>query len=282
MTFPAQDFIRRLLEYDPERRMSLAGALSHEWLMPREPLPRHATIEETSEQSFSQGSSPLTSLAEDDADVEAMDMMMREADADDLGLFDGPCDHPQEHEHNGAEPTMRTRLAQMRLGSAQPAQKRGRGRRADGADHVPESRRKRKYGDLSGQNAAQPVPGAEEEHTVQAQMAVDGDESWGNLEVPTTSPANGQAAVNVNGHSGTRGHHGRKEPGGRATRVSGRGRTSGRAGKTGGVPKTPLHEAAAGMVIEEEHSSEYGAAEASAPKQMRSSRRSPAKVPRRA
>lgn len=262
----AKDFIRQLLEYDPHKRLSLSAARRHPWLNPAPEGFHHEhreVREDSSILSLDPADSSLTSLGEED--MASMDAVMNSDQSDGDG-------------HGG----MQTKLERLQLNQQQRNGKTALQRRsqvlADAAEHekeLPEP----SWQMLSAARAAPPSRTGKRKLGVDAGSSGDGEQGRvvgvvaGDWDLINGAVANGKAIMNGQLQEGKNRMDGVGEmPHNGKTTRSTRGR--GRGGKS------RLHEAAVGMVIEEEHMDERKVP--SPPqKHRRSSRHSPAKMPRR-
>lgn len=262
----AKDFIRQLLEYDPHKRLSLSAARRHPWLNPAPEGFHHEhreVREDSSILSLGPADSSLTSLGEED--MASMDAVMN-------------SDQSDGDAHGG----MQTKLERLQLNQQQRNGKTALQRRsqvlADAAEHekeLPEP----SWQMLSAARAAPPSRTGKRKLGVDAGSSGDGEQGRvvgvvaGDWDLINGAVANGKAIMNGQLHEGKNRMDGVGEmPHNGKTTRSTRGR--GRGGKS------RLHEAAVGMVIEEEHMDERKVP--SPPqKHRRSSRHSPAKMPRR-
>lgn len=265
----AKDFVRQLLEHDPLKRLSLTAARAHPWLNQNygSQYTRREIQLDSSVASFGPVGSSLTSLP--DEDMASMDDVIHE-----------------DTDHGEGPGGMQTKLEQLQINQQQRNGQHALQRRsqvlAAAAEHekelpepswqmlnaasaLPPSRvAKRKLGEGSPSGDGEPS----------LSVVIEGckaDDGW--------SVVDGTAAnANANGHT----NGGTKKPDSHGVPTTpghpGRGTRATRGRARGGVGRSRLHDAAAGMVVEEEYGNE---GEVAHPKPRRSSRHSPAKMPRR-
>ncbi|KAG6331844.1 hypothetical protein ID866_7247 [Astraeus odoratus] len=271
----AKHFIRQLLEYDPHRRLSLSAARAHLWLNQTHSGSHHEHREVHATHSITslgpEGSS-LTSLPDDD--IASVDFAMQSDDYEVDG--EGPSGMQtklerlqlNQQQHNG-KPILQRR-SQVLASAAERDQElpEPSWQMLNAAGALPPVRvGKRKLGGSAG-------PSENGEQGLNVMEGDKGDDSWNAVDGAGADDNNHANGVKEKPDSTDESTPalGRSAKGPRPTRGKGRG------GRT--VSKSRLHEAAAGMVVEEEHLDEQHALRSSKPR--RSSRHSPAKMPRRA
>ncbi|KAL4073772.1 kinase-like domain-containing protein [Scleroderma yunnanense] len=257
----AKDFIRELLEYDPLKRLSLTAARRHPWLNQNRPAsqPREIHVD-SSVASFGPVGSSLTSLP--DEDIALMDAAIHddEIDGDGPGGMQTKLEKLQlnQQQRNGRHALQRrsqvlAEAAEHEMGLPEPSWQ-----MLNTAGALPPLRAaKRKLGEGAG-------PSGDGEQGLSIVMeGVEGNNDWSIVDGNAIGHRNGGRKPDSAGASTT---PGRAVRGSRVTRGKARG------------GRLRLHDVAAGMLVEEEHGSE---GEVASTKPRRSTRHSPAKVPRR-
>lgn len=251
----ANDFIRRLLEFDPRGRLSLTAARQHPWLNQPNPAAAGANNHETFSSLASFPDSSLTSLPDDD-DKAMADTSMR-------------------------EPSMSTGFEQLQLEPRNQSPPRNGGR-------VPLQRRSQVLANAAENDVDLPEPSWQMLDAAGAGPARAGKRKLNEHDLQALSVAM-EDGENVTPHNGGARKKGKQTPssdaedsatsgdapapappkrGGGAGRGRGRGR-----GRGGAQVKARLQEAAVGMVVEEDHMDD----ETEPPRPRRSSRPSPNK-----
>ncbi|KAI9571653.1 kinase-like domain-containing protein [Boletus coccyginus] len=253
----AKDFIRRLLEFDPRRRMSLSAACLHPWLNQSNPAVAGANIPRETREAFpsdaSSPDSPLTSLPDDY----------------DEAMADAPV----------SEPSMSANLQQLQLGQQDQSPQRNGGR-------APLQRRSQVLANAAENDIALPEPSWQMLDAAGAAPARAGKRKLNEQDLQSLSAVM-EDGENVTPHNGGARKKGKQTTssdeedsatGGDALaaappkRGGGAGRGRGR-GRGATQVKARLQEAAAGMVVEEDHMDD----ETEPPRHRRSSRTSPNK-----
>ncbi|KAH7928923.1 kinase-like protein [Leucogyrophana mollusca] len=265
----ARDFIRRLLDVNPRTRMSLADARNHPWLrnmhnIPGNDRPRE-TLAASSVASLPVGGSSLSSLPDDD------DFMADDTNNDPV--------ISQGIEHLRLRGNTRAPLQRRSQVLSQAAEDDGGQMLAEPSWQMIASQEHEHHNQNppqdQNQNQAGPGPSTRA-HKRKASEYTDG---LGAVREEGAENASPTPAVDGARKKGRGSSDSDSAPKTRGTKA-GRGR--GRGGATNGTPRTKLHEAAAGMKVEEEHMSE-DEDEDNLPAQRprRSARHSPQKAARR-
>ncbi|KAH7888959.1 kinase-like domain-containing protein [Phlebopus sp. FC_14] len=255
----AKDFIRQLLEYDPGRRMSLTAARRHPWLnqgLPKAGNPREVRAAD-SIASLGPDDSSLTSLPDDNDDAMLADSEPNSDPAMNAGLENLDLNQQSRRVMNGRAPLQRRSLVLAAAAHSNTELPEPSWQMLNAASAIPARAGKRKLPENEGLSAVI------EDDAENAPVADGGNAANGPRK-------KGKAASDVESSPGQGG-----PPAAPARRGGRVGRVRGRAGAQA---KGRLHEAAAGMAVEEEHMSED---EAPRPGPRRSARHSPSKAGRR-
>lgn len=252
----AKDFIRRLLEFDPRRRLSLTAACHHPWLSQSAPAVGSTDniqqTRETSPSDMSFAESSLTSLPDEDKSMRDID---------------------------GSEPSMSAGLEQLQLDQQNDSPQRNGGR-------APLQRRSQVLAHAAENDVDLPEPSWQLLDEAGAAPARTGKRKL-NEHDPQDLNATTEDGENVTLHNGGARKRGKQTAssdaedsamGGdtRAAVAPRRGASTGRGrgrGRGAAHMKARLQEAAAAMIVEEDHMDD----ETEPPKPRRSSRTSPNK-----